>query len=119
MKADEAKRRYELKFAGQYKFYHYVEIVPRFPADKADFQKAQLVLTHNTSLPRMLTFVEPNGNRITWNIPAIETGIPLDRREFVSPDVPKGWQLKRMPKANNVRTPGNDELPPRVVRPKQ
>jgi len=77
------------------------------------------VLTQSTLLPRMLTFVEPNGNRITWDIPVIETSIPLDRREFVSPTVPPGWRLVKAPKANTVRTPGNEEPPPRVVRPKQ
>jgi TIGR03009 family protein len=120
MRAEEAKRRYDLKLVGdgQDKFYHYLEILPRFPADKADFEKARLVLTQSALLPRMLTFVEPNGNRITWDIPIIETGIPLDRREFESPAVPKGWQLKKAPKANNPRTQGNEELPPRVVRPK-
>jgi len=58
MKAEEAKRRYELRLVGdgQDKFYHYIEIVARFPADKADFEKARLVLTQNTLLPRMLNF---------------------------------------------------------------
>ena len=120
MKAEEAKRRYELNLVGDGtdKNYHYVEILPRLPADKADFQKAQLVLTQTTLLPRMLTFIEPNGNRITWDIPVIETGIPLDRREFASPTIPQGWRLVKAPKANPARTPGSEELPPRVVRPK-
>jgi TIGR03009 family protein len=121
MKAEEAKRRYELRLVGegQDKYYHYIEILPRFPADKADFQKARLVLTQSTFLPRMLTFIEPNGNQITWDIPALEIGIPLDRREFERPVVPTGWQLKKMPKPNPVGTAPGEDLPPRVVRPKQ
>ncbi len=114
MKAEEAKRRYELNLVGdgKDKNYHYVEILPRFLKDKADFQKAQLVLTQSTLLPRMLTFVEPNGNRITWDIPAMEAGAALRATEFTQPAVPPGWKLVQAPKAN---TP----VPPRVVRPKQ
>jgi TIGR03009 family protein len=119
MKAEEAKRRYELRFAGEDKYYYYVEILPRFPADKADFQKARLVLTQSTMLPRELTFVEPNGNMIKWDIPLIETGIPLDRREFERPAIPKDWRLVKAPKANSAQTPPTQPLPPRVVRPKQ
>src|SRR6266852_881386 len=75
MKAEEAKRRYDLKLIGdgKDKYYHYMEILPRFPADRADFEKAQLVLTQNTMMPRRLTFIEPNGNQITWDIPVIES----------------------------------------------
>jgi TIGR03009 family protein len=121
MKAEEAKRRYDLQLVGdgKDKYYYYLQIIPRDPADKADFEKAQLALTQSTLLPRMLTFVEPNGNKITWQIPLIETGIPLDRREFESPAVPKDWKLVRVPRPNNARAPGSDEPPPRVVRPKQ
>src|SRR5438445_7647237 len=90
MKAEEAKRRYDLKLVGDGndKYYHYIEILPRFPADRADFARAQLVLTQNTMLPRRLTFDEPNGNRITWDLPGIETNLPLNRREFESPTLP-------------------------------
>jgi TIGR03009 family protein len=120
MRAEEAKRRYDLRLVadGQDKFYHYVEILPRFLADKADFERAQLVLTQSTFMPRRLTFVEPNGNRITWDIPFIEAGIPLDRKEFMSPAVPKDWRMVKAPKPNAVRPPGNEEPPPRVIRQK-
>lgn len=120
MKAEEAKRRYDLKLVadGQDKYYHYIEILPRYPADRADFEKARLVLTQSTMLPRMLTFVEPNGNQITWDIPILEINVPLDRREFESPTLPsKEWRMVKAPKANTGRAPGNDEPPPRVIRP--
>src|SRR5947209_2551335 len=42
MKAEEARRRYDLKLAGEDAHYFYIEVLPRFPADKADFQKAQM-----------------------------------------------------------------------------
>jgi TIGR03009 family protein len=103
MKAEEAKRRYALQLLeGKDQYYYYLQIIPREEADKADFEKAQLALTRSTLLPRRLTRVEPNGNQITWDIPLIETGIPLDRREFESPPVPKDWKLVKVPKANTA-----------------
>jgi TIGR03009 family protein len=122
MKAQEAKRRYDLKLAGEDAFYVYLEVLPRFPADKADFQKAQLALTKSTMLPRMLTFDEPNGNRITWNVPLIETGARLDRTEFTTPPLPAGWKLVRGARASDAAapaSPGQLTLPPRVIRPNQ
>ncbi len=120
MKAEEAKRRYELRLAGdgKDKYYHYIEILPRFPADRADFERAQLVLTQSTMMPRRLVFIEPNGNEVAWNIPVIEAGIPLNRLEFEKPTAPTGWKFVAAPKANPARTGGNEEPPPRIVRPK-
>jgi TIGR03009 family protein len=120
MKAEEAKRRFDLKLVrdGQDPNYHYLEILPRFPEDRADFERAQLALTQRTLLPRMLTFIEPNGNKLTWDIPVIEVNIPLDRRQFESPALPaKDWKLVAAPKANTPRPQGKDDLPPRIVRP--
>src|SRR5262249_46974955 len=45
MKAEEAKRRYDLTLVQEDKWWIYLEILPRFPADKADFKKARLVLS--------------------------------------------------------------------------
>src|SRR5262249_38513878 len=41
MKAEEAKKRYDLRFKGEDQYYFYVEIYPRFDQDRADFQKAR------------------------------------------------------------------------------
>jgi TIGR03009 family protein len=120
MKALEAKRRYDLRLAGEDTYYYYVEVLPRFAADKADFKKAQLALTKSTMLPRMLTFDEPNGNRTTWNVPQIETGTRMDRNEFTTPPLPAGWKMVRGSRASDApTTPGQQNLPPRVIRPNQ
>jgi TIGR03009 family protein len=107
MKAEEAKRRYVLKLAKEDTWYIYVEIAPRFPADRAEFQRARLVLNKDTFLPRQIWFEHANGNEVTWDIPRIQTGVSLDRRTFDAPKAPPGWKLVQVP-----RTP-----PPRVVRP--
>jgi TIGR03009 family protein len=116
MRAEEAKRRYDLKLHSEDKYYYYIEVRPRYPADKADFQLAQLALTRSTMLPRMLTFFEPNGNRVTWDIPTIEQGARLAPTEFMKPDLPAGWKLVTAPRVNPA---GTGQVQPRVVRPKQ
>jgi TIGR03009 family protein len=112
MRADEAKRRYDMKLVKgppEDPHYYYIEILPKFPQDKADFQKARLVLMAQTFLPRELWFEEANGNEVKWDIPKIETGVPMKVEEFTQPNEP-GWKIEKMPK-NNPQ--------PRVVRPNQ
>jgi TIGR03009 family protein len=113
MRAEEAKRRYELRLVKgppEDQWYYYIEILPRYDQDKQDFKRARLVLMASTFLPRELWFEQPNGNEVKWDIPKIESAVQLNRSEFVSPQAPPGWQVKRMPKANTG---------PRVIRPNQ
>ena len=108
MRAEEAKRRYVLNLAREDRYYIYVDVTPRFPADRADFQRARLVLNKDNFLPRQLWFEHPNGNEVTWDIPALKTGVPLDRRAFDAPRPPKDWKLVPVSRNNP---------PPRVARP--
>jgi TIGR03009 family protein len=114
MKAEEAKRRYDMQLVKEDQHYIYLKILPRFPADKADFQEARLVLMRDTFLPRQLWFRQPNADEVTWDMPRIQSGVPLDRKEFVPPQPPAGWRLVEQP----ARAAGA-ETPPRVVRPNQ
>jgi TIGR03009 family protein len=119
MRAEEAKRRYELKLVKgppEDQWYYYVEILPRFPADKADFARARLVLNAQTFLPRELWFEQPNGDEVKWDIPKVEAGAALNRADFTSPTTPPGWSMARAPKA--VEGAPRSNVPPRVVRPK-
>jgi TIGR03009 family protein len=111
MKAEEAKKRYSLTLAKEDKYYIYVDVVPRFAADKAEFARARLVLNRDSFLPRQLWFEHANGNEITWDIPKLQSGVSIDRRVFDAPKAPAGWQLVPV-----SRAAGN--TPPRVVRPK-
>lgn len=113
MKAEEAKRRYDLKLAKQDQHYVYVEILPRFPQDKAEFQRARLVLSRDTFLPRQLWFEEANGDEIMWDLPKVQPGAQLDRKEFAPPQAPKDWRL-----IQPQRT-GPTDVPPRIIREKQ
>jgi TIGR03009 family protein len=110
MKAEEAKRRYDIKVAKEDQWYVYLDVLPRFDADKADFQRARLVLTKDTFMPRQLWFEQPNRDTVTWDIPKIETKVPLKRDEFLAPPVPQGWTMKQVPRTT--------DMPPRVIRQK-
>lgn len=120
MKAEEAKRRYDLtlvKGPPQDPHYYYVDILPKFAEDKAEFQKARLVLMAATFLPRQLWFVQPNGNAVTWDIPRMDPNAALNRNEFGVPALPQGWNVVRVPKQTAPANP--QQPPPRVVRPQQ
>lgn len=93
MKARDAKARYDLKLAKEDQWYAYVEIVPRTPQDRADFQKARVVLNRTNFLPRQLWFEKSNGDEVTWDLPRLEPGTPVDRREFDPPGLPQGWRV--------------------------
>lgn len=111
MKSDEAKRRYDLRLEKEDQYYIYLKVFPRFPADKADFQEARLVLNKDNFLPRQLWFVHPNGDETTWDLPKVQSNIQLNRNDFTTPQVPKDWKMVQVPKTGDV--------PPRVYRPQQ
>jgi TIGR03009 family protein len=118
MKAEEARRRYDLRLVKEDQYYVYIEILPRLPSDKVDFQRARLVLNNQTFLPRELWFEQPNGNEVKWDIPKVESGVTINRNDFTSPNVPQGWNMVRVPRGNDVPSRPNN-VPPRVIRPNQ
>ena len=112
MKAVEAKRRYQLWLDKEDQYYYYLMVLPKFPEDKADFQKARLVLNKQSFMPRELWFVSPNGDEIRWDIPRTDNGAKLEATAFTNPQLPPGWTMQRVPRAQEV--PQNN-VPPRVV----
>jgi TIGR03009 family protein len=108
LKAAEAKRRYDLRLVKEDQWYVYVEINPRAPQDRADFQRARLVLNKDNFLPRQLWFEQPNGSEVTWDIPRIQVNAALNRADFDKPRTPPGWRLTEVPRSGDVK--------PRVIR---
>jgi TIGR03009 family protein len=107
-KAREVRKRYDLKLVKEDQWYAYIELLPRSQEDKGNFDRARVVLTRSTFLPRQFWFMQPNGNEITWDIPRIERDIRLDRADFDSPKVPAGWRLERLPRLDDKAHPGQD-----------
>jgi TIGR03009 family protein len=111
MKAEEAKRRYELKLVKEKendKFWIYVDVHPRFPGDKADFEWARIVLSRTTYLPRQLWFKQKTGPEVLWDVDPIRSGVQLNRATFDAPKPEPGWKLVMVPK--------NGAVPPKVIR---
>ncbi len=113
MKADDAKRRYQMTWVADTKdnnkYYHYLQILPRTPADKADFTEARLVLTSKDFLPRQVWYHQPNGNEITWDFESLkknqEAAIPASA--FAPPQqLPPGWRLDRVPPPGTIQPAG-------------
>jgi TIGR03009 family protein len=110
MKAAEARRRYDLKLHKVDDNYVFIDVLPRFDADKADFKRARLVLNKDTFLPRLLWFEQGDGREVTWDIPRIQNNANLDRKLFDPPQEPEGWRKVLVPRQSEAP-------PPRVVRP--
>jgi TIGR03009 family protein len=113
MKAEEARRRYDLTLLtipGDANWI-YIDIKPRLPRDKQDFQRAQLVLSKVTFLPRRLWFEEPTGDHHTWDLKA-QSGVALKREEFTAPEKPAGWKMV-------TREPKDAEAQPTLIRPQR
>jgi len=106
MKAKEVKDRYQMVYvpAQDNNVWHYVRILPKAAADKAEFSEARLVLSATTFLPRQLWFQQPNGSEVTWDLPKVISN-PEDVRatDFGQPALPNGWQFVRAPRDPQAR----------------
>ncbi len=111
MKAAQAKARYKIDLVHADADYFYLRVEAKLPADKADFHVAQLALLRKTYLPRQLEFQQPNGNKVTWDLPTIQTPAALRPAEFQAPDLPAGWKMNRIPVEgqgpSKIRSSGN------------
>lgn len=108
MKAAVAKERFNLTLAKEDQHYVYVDVTPKRAEDKAEFQRARLVLHNDTFLPRQVWLEQPNGNEVTWDLPRTVAGVRIDPRYFDTPRPPAGWKLVPV----NRTAPGT----PRVIR---
>jgi TIGR03009 family protein len=109
MKAAQAKARFKIDLQGADEHYFYLRVESQTIADKADFAKAQLALIRKSYLPRQLQFEQANGNRVTWDLPNIQTPANLRAADFAPPNLP-GFKMTRVPAGglapNKVRSSG-------------
>jgi TIGR03009 family protein len=98
MKAEDAKRRYDLKLAKDDQWYVYIDIGPRLDQDKADFRRARMVLNKDNFMVRQLWFEQANSDTVTWDFPKITVGARLNPTDFAKPTPPQGWKLVPAPR---------------------
>jgi TIGR03009 family protein len=112
MKADDARKRYEIKLTKDDENYIYLEIVPRQPKDKQDFIRAQIVFDRKTFLPKRVWYAEANHDTTTFSLTNIEKDKRINRQEFAKPELPgKDWKFKKVERT--------EEQPPRIARPQK
>jgi TIGR03009 family protein len=97
MSVQETQRRYQLELVKTDANYHYILVSPRLPADKAEFNKARLVLWSQSLLPRQVEFIQNNGDKINWDIQSINTNPKLGPTDFQLPQLTRGWQKQMVP----------------------
>jgi TIGR03009 family protein len=121
MKAELAKKRYNLRITKETEFYTYVEVHPLYPRDKADFTFARLAILNKEypnlpkDLPKEIFWVEPTQVEVKWDITKLQRDVPgaVQRTEFLKPDLPQGWQWKS--EATTATAPPTSR-PPTVIR---
>jgi TIGR03009 family protein len=102
MKAADAKARYQMTWVpdpkDNNKYYHYIQILPVTPADKADFTEARLVLMSKDFMPKQVWYHQPNGNEIQWDFPTIDVNTKIPPQTFAPPQqLPtKEWRVERV-----------------------
>jgi TIGR03009 family protein len=111
MKAAEAKARYKIELAHADVNYFFLLVESKTPADKADFERAQLALIRKTYLPRQLIFEQANGNKVSWDLPSIQTPAANVRpADFMQPNLPNYKLVRVGPQGlapNKVRSSAN------------
>src|SRR5262249_37354822 len=118
MNAADAKRRYDVSLSKENEYYIYIDVKPRFDADKREFSRAQMVLFTKSMLPARLWFELPNGDETTWIIADIAQTTKLKESHFSPPAAPEGWTKERVPLLqNNPPAPAPNSQPPSKYRP--
>ncbi|MFQ3650486.1 MAG: TIGR03009 domain-containing protein [Gemmataceae bacterium] len=119
MKADVAKKRFHLTLFKEDKDYLYIDVLPKEPADKAEFVRARLVLTIKTMLPRQVWLEQPNGNTTLWDMPNSGANVNLDPKYFDKPIVPKDWKIVPILKQRDdlIQDKFGEKSTPRIIRP--
>ena len=65
MPPEKAKQRYDMKIVGQQNGQVFLKVLPRTPADAANWQKADVILNGTTFLPEAVQLLDPSGNKRT------------------------------------------------------
>ncbi len=75
----------------------YLEIKPRTPCFKADFQRMEVVLNAKTFHLRRIFFEQPNGSTVTTDVEKAEiNGAEPITLESIRKGLPQGWKIERV-----------------------
>lgn len=105
MKAENAKKRFNMKLAKTDEHYAYVDIYPQLVADKGEFVQARIVLVKATMFPRQIWFKMADSSQVLWDVPVLKTGVAIPADTFAAPKVKAPWKLIRPKAKPSARRP--------------
>jgi TIGR03009 family protein len=123
LRATDVVRRFDGKILKQDQHYLYLELLPKLPRDKSEFNSMTLVLFQPTLpgvgyLPRTVVVRKDNGNQEEiWDFPEPATnvqGVKPDAFDYVPPA--KGWKVQQMQTPQPATKPAAGGFTP-VARP--
>lgn len=121
MTAQQLVNRFDVKLLKEDINYVYLEVKPRYPDDKSDFETMTLVLCAPTVagrayMPRMVQFKKTNGQEVeSWDFPDPKVNPQgMKETDFTYQAPPKDWRVERAvaPKASPLPFPGTGQKLP-------
>lgn len=121
MTADDVKRRFDLRLVKEEEYYVHLEVLPRLPKDKQEFEKLLLVLYGPKTvaqkldyLPAVVVMTKDNGQTVEqWTFKKVMSNVDgVKKEDFAYIPPPKDWTIKTPPQAQSAAP-----VDPRVIRP--
>jgi TIGR03009 family protein len=104
MKADDAKKRFNLTLTKETEWYAYLYISPKTDADRQEFKAAQLTIfvknpnpanaPNLVMMPCRIWYQQPNGNEVTYLFADMQPNGKLDKDSFVPRQIP-GYTVEK------------------------
>jgi TIGR03009 family protein len=108
MRADDARRRYQMVLQGEDKNRYLVMIKPLLVADQDSFSQAWVFLDKEFLLPKRIYLLAPDGTSSKdFQLSQIQANQPVKERYFVGIDPGKPWKVERNPGGPAPARPAN------------
>jgi TIGR03009 family protein len=124
-KADQIKRRYWMRITtpADAKNQVWLEVLPKFQQDAANFRRVDLILNTENMLPYALQLHDPGGqSRVVYQFPPENTAVNSQNLRTIfedpfNPRVPRGWKMVSgdVPQVGGQAGPGPAGGPPPAV----
>jgi outer membrane lipoprotein-sorting protein len=102
------RSRFDVRLAKEDQFYSYLDLTPRAPADKAELQRARVVLNRDGLWVRQFWVEQPTGCEVTWDFEKFDPhpDPPITRELILKglKNLPPGWK--------RLDAPTRDQPPP-------
>jgi TIGR03009 family protein len=101
--------RFDVRLAKEDQYYVYIDLAPRTPADRAELQRARVVLNRDGPWVQQLWVEHPNGVEVTWDFdkPDPNPDPPITRERLLKDlkNLPPGWKRHDVGKARRDGKP--------------